>query len=152
MSEHRCKKCGWVSSDNHYCHRCGGNMEAIPMTKQEAFNIVWHHFITNNSRSGFENGLCRLRTSDGRRCALGLFVPDDAYRPEWDGNFTGFDVAKLVADMTRIDVDFCGQLQLAHDAAVDGVAYARHGGFTGAIRHNLEQLALRNNLTIPQSA
>lgn len=94
------------------------------MNKQEVFDKVYDHFITQgNPRSVEEGGKgCLYRGPDGARCAVGLLIPDDLYEPEMD--VTG-DVRGLLADFPQLgrvlgvksqdDTDFLQALQSAHD-------------------------------------
>ena len=41
---------------------------------------VWNHFIAQDKPFAIDSkGLCRLRTEDGRKCAIGIFIPDSDY-------------------------------------------------------------------------
>lgn len=50
--------------------------------KQEIFDKAWDHFITNKSPRAIEAGSCCYRTPEGKKCAIGIFIPDDLYYEE----------------------------------------------------------------------
>ena len=54
-----------------------------PITFQKIFDLAWQKFIVENSPPAVsydedqESYFCRYKTEDGRRCAVGLALPDD---------------------------------------------------------------------------
>ena len=59
----------------------------IELTEQQAFDIVSVHLLQQNARSCLltPNGEhCLYRGPEGRKCAVGILIPDEAYNPEWD--------------------------------------------------------------------
>jgi len=108
--------------------------------------------VTRWAATGFERAVvddsCRYRTDDGKRCVIGHGIPDEVYRPEFEGN----DVAGLLvemtdeekeatfgtADLTPHDLRFLSALQEVHD-----------GGDDGDIRQILEVFADRRGLRLP---
>lgn len=90
------------------------------LTKQEIFNIVWKHFITDESpRSVSENGMCMYRSKDGNRCAIGLLIPDESYMPKMESLTPGGAIVwavlkPLVADDANM-LKFLDDLQRVHD-------------------------------------
>ena len=42
---------------------------------------VWNHFIAQDKPFAYneDDKTCRLRTVDGRKCAIGIFIPDSDY-------------------------------------------------------------------------
>jgi hypothetical protein len=62
------------------------------MTKQEIFDRVKTHLLTQNERaasaSGSDLGDCSYRIVVGEKtlkCAIGCLIPDELYRPELEG-------------------------------------------------------------------
>ena len=60
------------------------------MNKQEIFDKVVNHLMTQGKRAGilgddsvFE---CRYRAEDGKKCAVGCLITDDAYTPDIEGS------------------------------------------------------------------
>jgi len=54
------------------------------MDKQEVFNKVKTHLLTQNERAGRE-GNCQYRTSEGLKCAVGCLIEDQYYDPQIEG-------------------------------------------------------------------
>ena len=60
------------------------------MNNQEAFDHVIKHLTTQpRAKEGLR---CVYRTDDGRKCAIGCFIPDDKY----DSDFEGRNVRQLM--------------------------------------------------------
>ena len=61
----------------------GSEME----TKQELFNIVVRHLLTQNKKStlGPKNYSCAYRGADGTKCAIGCLIPDEEYHESLEG-------------------------------------------------------------------
>jgi hypothetical protein len=91
-------------------------------TKQETFDAVVSGLIEQGGPSAGENDCgptCFYRGKDGRKCAVGLLVPDDEYQEEWENQAVGagLDVDDWLYD-NGYDILFCGRLQDAHDIPV----------------------------------
>lgn len=70
-------------------------------TKQSIFNAVWDWFIVQGHPRCTEsdNSLrCLYRRSDGNRCAFGVILPDELYRPEFETKDCSFILEKLEKD------------------------------------------------------
>ena len=94
------------------------------MTDQELFDIVATHLLTQKcvARTGSDNN-CAYRGSNNTKCAIGVLIPDDIYRPEMEGR----GVIKLmecydeVSQLFKhITYDLLRQLQWIHDDGVVG--------------------------------
>ena len=84
----------------------------------------------NLSNRAVENGCCSYRTSDGRRCAIGLFWPEANYKfkPFWDA------YRHLPKEVRQMGLDFLQYMQLLHDTpshwtaeglSANGAVYAK---------------------------
>jgi len=53
------------------------------VTLQSIFDRAWEHFITNFAPLSLDptDGESLYRSSDGRRCAIGLVIEDNDYTP-----------------------------------------------------------------------
>lgn len=51
-------------------------MSQQKITLQQIFNLAWEHFIIRQEEPGVEGEICMYLTSDGRKCAIGLALPD----------------------------------------------------------------------------
>jgi hypothetical protein len=127
------------------------------MIKQEIFNKVWNHFVTEGkplsvylATSGHLECCYRQETPEGTlKCAVGLLLPDELYDPEFEGG----NVCSLLRNAKAIGetltlavnepdgVDFLTSLQCAHDntALSKGVS----------IEDELRKVASFYALTIP---
>jgi hypothetical protein len=45
-------------------------------TLQDIFNAAWNHFIVGDGKPALEGGHCMYLTPNGRKCAIGLVIPD----------------------------------------------------------------------------
>ena len=92
------------------------------MTKQAAFNRVWHWFVTaGHGPSLSSDGDPRYRGPNGRRCAIGLLLPQRLYDPEMEGNSFSTVCEEFAPAMTEAglmgfhDGSFGRDLRDAHD-------------------------------------
>ncbi len=88
-------------------------------TRQQIFDIVATHLITQNAKSTAAGGkACLYRSPDGLMCAAGALIPEDIELDE-EGNGAAFD--DLSSDIREAcgvydeDIGFVGQLQFLHD-------------------------------------
>ena len=74
-------------------------MDKLPMTPQEVFNAAWAHFLKEDSRPASElldpdrpdfGYVCSYLTEDGRKCAIGLCIPDGHYAQSNRAPLKGF--------------------------------------------------------------
>jgi hypothetical protein len=102
-------------------------------TKQEIFDTVARHLLTQNARAEDEGGDCLYRTPEGLMCAAGCLIPDAAYSRDIEKKnvtptlFTAGDAdlepgqIKLRAAMVAAGVnnkelaEFVNKLQHIHD-------------------------------------
>jgi hypothetical protein len=55
------------------------------LSARDIYERVSAHLLAQRAVSEDENGSCRLRSSHGRKCAIGSLVNDEVYRPEIEG-------------------------------------------------------------------
>lgn len=55
------------------------------ISKQELFDRVAAHLLTQRERCMDADGACAYRGHDGMRCAVGIFIQEDKYKPEFEG-------------------------------------------------------------------
>jgi hypothetical protein len=64
-------------------------MITIPNSKQEVFDIVSNHLLTQMKRSNDprskNNNTCMYLNPDGLKCAAGILIPNDQYDPQFEG-------------------------------------------------------------------
>lgn len=84
------------------------------MTKQETFDKVVSHLMTQKERSTQFGVRCAYRGAGDMKCAVGCLIPDDKYRADMEG----LSVSTLAARFPelRLDhVELLGDLQYLHD-------------------------------------
>lgn len=54
-------------------------------TKKEVIRQIYEHMRNQGNFSVNDNGSCKYRTSDGRSCAAGCFIPDSEYSSKLEG-------------------------------------------------------------------
>lgn len=140
-------------------------------TLQSAFDLVWNHFCNNQAPAAYDwkknMGCLRYKFSDTEtyKCAFGVLIPDESYRPEFEGIAIDFyelqppkgkkrwecAVSSMIARLGLLNpngIRLIGLLQEAHDLA----AWNSQGDdkvFSRLIRENLVQVATRLKLIIP---
>jgi len=55
------------------------------LSPKDIYERVSEHLLTQRAVSEDDNGSCRLRSPEGRKCAIGSLVRDDVYEPELEG-------------------------------------------------------------------
>lgn len=73
------------------------------MNHQEIFNKVAEHLLTQNAKAMLGEE-CVYRSEDGCRCAIGCLIPDELYRPEFEGkNVDGLCAVDLFSKLLHDD-------------------------------------------------
>ena len=90
----------------------------MKMNQQEIFDKVATHLIAQGKRSlGWGADYCAYRGDDGTMCAAGCLIPDDEYKPQFEG-IPWVSIANDVPsflDAPDEDHDLIDSLQLVHD-------------------------------------
>ena len=86
------------------------------MTDREAFYTVWEHLQNQEGRSYSDRGGCLYRDDHGRKCAVGILIPDSEYNPEFEGMPTDV-VLRTCPSLQNLDRDLLIALQAVHDRA-----------------------------------
>lgn len=87
------------------------------ITLQDIFNAAWQAFIIEDKQPATEGGACRYLTSDNRKCAVGLCIPDGHYLQNKQMSFSA-----LLDYDRRSDPDillFDDQLYILNDESID---------------------------------
>lgn len=92
-------------------------MHKLP-SAQEIFNKVSTHLLTQGRAARNSKGCCRYRTADGLSCAVGCLIPDEFYRPSFEGHSTD-KIIRALYTCGRADwfehQDLLRELQWVHD-------------------------------------
>lgn len=105
------------------------------MTNQEAFDKVVQHLKTQKEQSfgpftnqyGNTQHSCLYRGPDGLKCAVGALIPDEEYKPEFEGLAVLSLMRRKPASLIGLDRDLLLELQRVHDSIDDWT----HSGFVG---------------------
>lgn len=121
---------------------------------QEAFNKVWKHFVEDKKPQSIESLTvdggssvrCVYRAGEDPkseiRCAIGLMIPDEEYKPEFDHSSL-MTVKSRVSTLSAYEFNFLDELQKAHD-------FASMHSFHESIEARLRTVAEAYNLDIPK--
>jgi hypothetical protein len=83
--------------------------------EQDVFNRVARHLLTQNARAvtmRFITGagdsssipVCRYRTPEGLRCAIGCLISDESYSSEMEGHATSHDTVLAALEASGVPV------------------------------------------------
>lgn len=99
----------------------------MQITFQDIFNAAWQAFIVENNPPAVDaEGMCQYRTEDGRKCAVGLCIPD-GHRLVSGACFGAF--ADLVAmDAISTDPLFSADIHETPRQVLDCFQYELHDG------------------------
>lgn len=81
---------------------------------QKIFDKAWEHFIKNDNPPGIdEDGACKYLTNNGRKCAIGLCIPDGHLAQDYDGIFYGVvkHFPELFPDLVNMKKDSLDEFQ-----------------------------------------
>lgn len=84
------------------------------MTNQQVFSIVYLHLISQNSKAA-RDGKCYYRTPDGRKCAIGILIPDENYDQSLEGLGASQSKVLRAAGLSEDQAEFARELQRVHD-------------------------------------
>jgi hypothetical protein len=87
------------------------------LNKRDIFQRVSAHLLAQRAVSEDENGSCRLRSGDGRKCAIGSLVADHAYKPEIEG--IGISYYKHAKDGTLLRALYASDVNAYDPAIID---------------------------------
>lgn len=59
-------------------------MHKLP-SAQEVFDLVVDHLFEQGRPARQDDGRCRYRMGSGLRCAVGVLIPDELYKEEFEG-------------------------------------------------------------------
>jgi len=116
-------------------------MITINETRQNFFDKVVEHLAKQGQQSMMD-GRCRYKTPDGLKCAIGIFIPDDKYKLEFEGrSIYSLERGCEVVFSGEADVRFASDLQSAHDSCTN-VPSLRESLYSIARTHRLDSSKL----------
>lgn len=90
----------------------------MSLSRQDVFNTVYTHLLTQGARSIDGFGECLYRAPDGRRCAAGVLIADRFYHPSMEGISARVEVvvdALKKSGVASEDIELVQDLQDLHD-------------------------------------
>lgn len=88
------------------------------LTAQDIFDRVYNHFIVNRQprsvRDSATSTFCLYRGDNGERCAGGLFIVDDLYNEEIEGERIG-ELTSYLEPGCSAHIALLTELQRVHD-------------------------------------
>lgn len=109
----------------------------LPDTEQEVFNIIWTRLKAQGFGQSMGDEGCQYRGDNGRCCAAGAVIPDEAYNPEWEGVCWG-------------DLVGSGHVPVAHLGLLCDAQEAHDVGVTPEMMERLlRKVADRHGLKVP---
>ena len=75
------------------------------------------YYSEDISRRAVKNSSCRYRTNDGRKCAIGRFIPDDLYNEKIEEHCIDeiFKYKCIPDELKELGVNFLRNIQHLHD-------------------------------------
>ncbi len=120
------------------------------MDNQTLFNNAWQHFIVGDGQPAFsvQDKMCWYLTADGRKCAIGVSIPDGQNGEQIEHIHVGKLIRSgAVPALKGADVNFAINLQDCHDIP------AREGyigdKFKASMKLRMEVLADKYGLQVP---
>lgn len=87
------------------------------MTKQEYYDLLVR-CAGDGTFPAKQFGQCCYRTKDGRKCAIGLLIPDHLYRPEFEGETVyNSQIQEVVCCPEGLTIGNLDDIQYLHDIA-----------------------------------
>src|SRR5258707_7495989 len=93
--------------------------EPAMLTPKEIYEKVTAHLLTQRAVSEDESGSCRLRSTQGRKCAIGSLVSDEWYKPAFEGIGISYYRNARNGDLLRAACVASGCLPCRHNRLVD---------------------------------
>ena len=115
------------------------------MSHQAIFDTAMDHMIAQGKRSMDMGGSCQYRSPTGSQCAMGIFISDEEYEPEFDGvegyscSLSGLKIAERFTNpIAPKTLTLLMGLQLLHDYQwEDNPEYLIRGAIKLAVAHKL---------------
>jgi hypothetical protein len=119
------------------------------MTTQEAYEAIRAYFSQPDAEYCVDEHeeRCVYRRADGRKCAVGCLIPDDAYMPEFDRvGYSPAQIKRAIPELRSVSEEFLVKAQNAHDER----AFVSGEPDVSIFIEVLDSLARRYNLRVVQ--
>lgn len=106
----------------------------LKQKRKEFLEDTWKYYDEDVSRRAIElkiatvdpidptkdnklKSICKYKTSDGKKCAIGRYIPDDKYDPSIEGKGIGQEGVSNILPKEIMDLgdEFLVKIQLLHD-------------------------------------
>ena len=109
------------------------------MTKLEYYELLVKTSLEGGFPARVSEGMasvCKYRCEDGKKCAIGLIMPDGFYRPDMEGRAVNRVTGHTIPDWfpEGVDMDQVMEIQAAHDGMT---IIWRHERFVGLLKNIL---------------
>lgn len=112
-------------------------------TAQELFDFCATAIINQGVPSITERGLCKYRSPDGNKCAIGHLIPDDKYSPRMEGSLATAKHVFSATGLKEVHMDLVHSIQECHDIASE--IYERD--FLFAFKSHMRRTAVKYGLS-----
>ena len=114
-------------------------MDRERVCEQAVLQNVWDYFVVEGGQKSKNEDTCLFRGPGGRKCAVGVLIPDSVYSPDMEEQ--NEETLKRVGRVYGVPIGFLFALQAAHDKACEE-------DFKDEIKQNLLDLALEYDLDV----
>ena len=122
------------------------------LTKQEIFNKVYTHLLTQKEKA-IDKGKCKYRLQKEDkilRCAAGCLIPDDKYNSDFEG-FSFYFISKPQNEKQEKFAKVQKELGLFQESKFIGLLQLVHDNFfVEQWKNRLEEIAAENDLKVPE--
>jgi hypothetical protein len=127
--------------------------EIKKISLQDIFSAAWQHFIVEDNRPASDETRCEYLMSDGRKCAIGLVLPDGHPSQSNEGLF-----GDLVSQYPELWADDVFDMSIPDPSELDNIQACLHddlqtNGYWSVPKDKRKQLyieiAEKYNLTVP---
>lgn len=123
-------------------------MTDVYLTEQEIYDKIVEHFAAQREPAVESDTevLCRYRTSNGLKCAIGALIPDEVYTADMEergvqGLFNEFKGSMRLAGLHPDNTTLLRLLQMAHDRTVNALRDREYANFLPELAEQLRDVA-----------
>jgi hypothetical protein len=128
-----------------------------PITLQRAFDAAWNAFVLKEGQPAMSNDECCYLTPDGRKCAIGLLIPD-GHPAQKTGGKSALGLSEIYPSLfASTDLKFLAKLNELQGELHDRLAgpfggWSYHANTQAKRKAIYRYFAKEHNLTVPGEA